>query len=369
MRKGGYIPANHWGRLYLRGASAEVKLVACYLMTCAHSTSAGVVRADATLMASDLGMAKGDMASALGDLVRRRFVVPYVAVEPVLAAPGGVIYSGDFGDIHAWAVPAILDAEPVINPNVGKRVAKDLADLLGDGQRAFWSALHEAYKDHRKNLPADFLAQLSTLAAMVERIPAGELRPVAHDAGNDVTGLVRDALAGVDTYDALGGAQPEPKTEAIGQPGGMTDAELHGIIDELGGARNGVDSESNRTQPAPGRVVPTVPSCFSMMTTGAQLAEAWNALVMRSDLEVAYNWTSEILDMASDRVAQLGGVDKIPVLMAKVEASDVLMGRAPDGAGEIYRLTFTRLCRESLFSSIMEGRFDNKVKPVTEPNR
>lgn len=320
MRRGAYIPANHWGRLYLRGASPDVKLVACYLMTCAHSTSAGVVRADATLMASDLGMYGQDMAAALGELMRRHFVVPYTAPEVVGQGTAGPVYSAAFGEIHAWAVPAILDAEPVINPNVGKRVAKDLGDLLGGGQGRFWKALLDGYLSHEKNLPAEFMARVRE-AATWEKADSEGNYALAMDAQRNGG----DALAGVDTYDALGG-------------------------------RTVIRSDTLAAVAYAKAVADSRPA--------VALADAWNDLCHRppADLPMV-DLDADLDDAAAARVAQLGGVDNIPVLMAKVEASDILMGRAPDGSGNIYRLTFAKLCKESLFSSIMEGRFDNKVKP------
>ncbi len=316
MRKGGWIPADHWGRLFLRGASAEVKLVACYLMTCAHSGAGGVVRAEPGVMCADLGLLHSAFIDALEALVRRRFVVPYVEI-----GPGSALSA-----CHAWAVPAILDAEPIANPNVGKRVVKDLADLLDGGSGDFWRALLDAYRSSgaEKNLAPEFFARVVEAATWEGQDSAGNYALAIDDQRRKVAStVVTDALAGVDTYDALGGAQPDAKTEPICKP----------------------------PDPAPEAWL---------------LIESWNRVALEVGLDVASLLDDELMSAAAARVAQLGGVENIPALINKVRASEFLMGRRPGADGNLYRLTFAAMCRESMFVKIMEGAYDTPPEPDLE---
>lgn len=299
MRKGGYVPASFWRRRFLEGASADVRLLALYLVTCGAGSLSGVVRASHRAMAEETGLDPRAVVDSLRALIARHFIVPY-SLDDHLAL------------VDVWAVPAILDHTPIPNGNVGKKVVKELADLMDGGAGAFWLALGVALKNNGGDR---FLPEL--VETMIDR---GRIEPIGDDRC-DAVALAFNTLMGPVEDDAA-------------------------IAESLGPA-------------APIRDEPLPP--------WAALVDAWNGSPKASPAgPLEYFWlpiAEDLMREATARVGQLGGVDKIPTLMAKIEASDFLLGKRANRDGELYTLTFAAMCRESMFLKIMEGAYDNPPAP------
>lgn len=332
MRKGGYVPASFWRRRFLEGASADVRLLALYLVTCGAGSVAGVVRASPRAMAEETGLDPRAVVDALRALIARHFIVPY-SLDDHLAL------------VDVWAVPAILDHAPIPNGNVGKKVVKELADLIGGGADSFWFALGVALKGNGGDR---FLAD--HVQMMIDR---GLVKPDA----------VREVAADLGVSDILRSPDEVKRLESYSTPTSDGRPHPHDPYDDervqIGGARKAGDP----------------PATLEPLPPWAALVDAWNESPKTGDAG-PLAWmhlpiSPELLEEAESRVRQLGGVENISKLMAKVEASDFLLGRRANRDGEFYTLTFAAMCRESMFLKIMEGAYDNPPSPktVTEPQR